>query len=163
MAKWRSPENADTICDMIANGYTLRQIARDVGLSSQSRIIEWVQSDPAFAERYARAMDIRTDMMAEELVEIADDGSNDWMEREGHTVLNGEHVQRSRLRADTRKWLMAKMMPKKYGEFKTIDATHTIRREVSDMSEDELRAIASRGGPGSPSADRGPPEPSKLH
>lgn len=120
---WRSPENADTICEMIANRYTLRQIAREIGLSSQSRIMEWVQSDPIFAERYARAMELRVEAFADEIVEISDDGANDWMEREGKADLNGEHIQRSKLRVDTRKWLMAKMAPKKYGE--KITAEHT--------------------------------------
>ena len=55
------------------------------------------------------------------MLEIADNSTNDWMERRREdgtvvTVLNGEHVQRSRLRIDTRKWLLAKLQPKKYGK-----------------------------------------------
>ena len=30
--------------------------------------------------------------------------------------LNGENIQRSRLRIDTRKWLMSKLNPKVYGD-----------------------------------------------
>lgn len=53
---------------------------------------------------------------ADELLDIADDGTNDWMLRndDGENVsysLNGEHVQRSRLRVDTRKWLLSKLIP----------------------------------------------------
>ena len=64
--------------------------------------------------------------MAEEILDISDDGTNDWEEREiarGRTIiaLNTEAVQRSKLRVDTRKWLMAKMKPKKYGD--TLDLT----------------------------------------
>ena len=60
--------------------------------------------------------------MAEDILDIADDGTNDWMEKqdsEGSAAgwsFNGEHVQRSKLRVDARKWLMSKMKPKKYGE-----------------------------------------------
>ena len=61
-------------------------------------------------------------MHAEEILEIADDARNDYMEKLddsgnllGYT-LNGEHVQRSRLRIDTRKWLMSKQNPKVYGD-----------------------------------------------
>ena len=69
---------------------------------------------------------MQADHFADEIIEIADDASNDWMERErkdGSTeaVLNYEHVQRSRLRIDARKWLMARMAPKKYGD----KITHT--------------------------------------
>jgi hypothetical protein len=60
--------------------------------------------------------------MEDELLEIADDGRNDWGEKRndkgevtGWTV-NGEHIQRSRARIDTRKWLMGKCVPKKYGD-----------------------------------------------
>jgi hypothetical protein len=59
---------------------------------------------------------------ADEIVDICDDASNDWMERnngddkESSWVLNGEHVQRSRLRIDTRKWLLSKLKPEKYGD-----------------------------------------------
>lgn len=60
--------------------------------------------------------------MADELLDIADDGSNDWMEREGGAdgqagyAVNGEVLARSRLRVDTRKWIVCKMLPKVYGD-----------------------------------------------
>jgi len=59
--------------------------------------------------------------MADELLEVADDGKNDWMERrddedKASYVLNGEHVQRSRLRVDTRKWMLSKALPKVFGD-----------------------------------------------
>lgn len=117
----RNPENAERICELLAEGYTLRQVAREIGISSASSITDWVREDDSFAARYTRAMDVRWDRMAEELVEIADDGSNDWLQREEKageiaTVPDHEHVNRSRLRVDARKWLLSKMAPKKYGE-----------------------------------------------
>jgi hypothetical protein len=64
------------------------------------------------------------DAIAEEALEIADDGSNDWMERrrkDGSTeeVVNSEHVQRSKLRIETRLKLLAKWSPKRYGDKQT--------------------------------------------
>jgi hypothetical protein len=62
--------------------------------------------------------------MADDILEIADDGRNDWMEiisKDGDSVgwrVNGEAVQRSKLRVESRKWLMSKMLPKKYGSVK---------------------------------------------
>ncbi len=65
--------------------------------------------------------------MAEEIQDIADDGTNDWMEVNGREVTgwkeNGESIQRSKLRVDTRKWLMAKMKPKRYGDAINTDIT----------------------------------------
>lgn len=65
--------------------------------------------------------------MADEIIEIADDGSNDWMEREGKAAPNGEMVNRSRLRVDTRKWLMSKMAPKKYGDKMSTELTANVQ------------------------------------
>ena len=56
------------------------------------------------------------------MLDIADDACNDWMERLGEDgqpigyQLNGDHIQRSRLRIETRKWLATKLQPKKYGD-----------------------------------------------
>lgn len=73
-------------------------------------------------EQYARAKEIQAEGFAEELMDIADDGTNDWMEKldkDGKPIgwmLNGEHVQRSKLRVDTRKWVASKLLAKKYGD-----------------------------------------------
>ena len=73
-----------------------------------------------FAAHYAKARDAGLEEMADELLEITDDASNDWMERHDPDnpgfALNGEHVQRSRLRVDTRKWILSKLAPKRYGD-----------------------------------------------
>jgi hypothetical protein len=80
----------------------------------------YVDDREGFSSQYAQARDTGLDAMADELLEIGDDGSNDWMERHGQDsagwLANGEHVQRSRLRVDTRKWLLSKMAPKRYGD-----------------------------------------------
>lgn len=57
------------------------------------------------------------DRMAEEILQIADDGRNDTYEdADGHERTDSDVIQRSRLRVDTRKWLMSKLAPKKYGD-----------------------------------------------
>lgn len=113
----RTAENADIICRFIAEGLSLRQIAKHhLGFSGKSAITEWIRDDPEFAARYARAKEAQADHFAEELLEIADDATNDWVEREGKTLVDYENINRSKLRVDTRKWLMAKMLPRKYGD-----------------------------------------------
>ena len=73
-----------------------------------------VKPKPTISPRKCEA---QADYLAEEILEIADDGKNDWVERQdGSAAVNNEAVQRSRLRVDARKWLMSKLMPKKYGE-----------------------------------------------
>jgi transposase len=110
----------------LAQGKSLHRTSKAVDISLET-IFEWLHKYPDFAERYARAKQESADMMAEEVMDIADDGRNDYMEddymkgRSPGWSVNGENIQRSKLRVDTRKWLMAKMKPKKYGD--QIDVT----------------------------------------
>lgn len=114
-------ELADNICEQLALGYSLRTVCKADGMPAIASIFNWFRSQPGFLEQYEKAKQESTDAMAEDLLDIADNGTNDWMESEDRFgnigwKLNGENIQRSRLRADTRKWLMAKMKPKKYGD-----------------------------------------------
>lgn len=110
------------VLEKLPQGWTLRQIFAQPGMCAMSFFFAKVlPEDKAFKEQYARAMELRNEFWADEMVDIADDGSNDWMERElanGLTidVVNQEVVQRSKLRIEARKWLMGKSQPKKYGE-----------------------------------------------
>lgn len=124
-----TPELASLICGRIAEGESLRAICRDADIPASSSIFLWLSQHSEFSEQYAKAMEARADGMFDELLEIADDGTNDWMEKknaEGEVVgwtLNGEHVQRSKLRVDTRKWALARMSPRKYGDKQGIELT----------------------------------------
>lgn len=113
-------EIADTICQRIASGESLRRITIDADMPGQSTVYQWLLKDAGFAEKYARARELQADTLADETLDIADNGSNDWMlvndpDNEAYRV-NGEHIQRSRLRIDQRKWFAGKVAPKKYGD-----------------------------------------------
>ena len=73
-----------------------------------------------FAEAYDRAKHDQFQVREDELIEIADDARNDWMDRETERgvlrVVDHEHIQRSKLRIDARLWLLAKLQPQKYGD-----------------------------------------------
>lgn len=90
-------------------------------MPDKSTIMRWLNVHAEFQDQYARAREAQADHFAEEILEIADDGRNDWVQRqsedgEGYEVANHEHISRSKLRVDARKWLMSKMAPKKYGD-----------------------------------------------
>lgn len=111
------------ICSRIASGESLLQICRDKHMPSRISVHSWLLDDryKEFLNRYTRARELQADYIFDELLDIADDGSNDWIERETKSgriieVVNQEHVQRSRLRVDTRKWYLSKVLPKKYGD-----------------------------------------------
>lgn len=142
-----------------------------MGAKDPSAITAWAREDEGFHTMYARAREIQADMMADDLIKISDDGSNDWMERQiadGVVVpiVDHEHIARSRLRVDTRKWLMSKMMPKKYGDKLTVDGSvnHVVTHELSDK---ELERIAAKdntsdGGSRIIEAEEMPPLPVRL-
>lgn len=81
----------------------------------------WCRDNAAFRAQYTQAREDQADTIFEELVEIVDDGSNDWMDKEMHDgrierVVDHEHIQRSKLRFQARQWMLSKMVPKKYGD-----------------------------------------------
>lgn len=124
-------ELADEICAELAQGKSLRTVlgtgAKDkdgnpldtpeqLARPSISTVFNWFRTQPKFLEQYTRAKEESSDAMADEILDIADDGRNDWMTINGKRATNREVVDRSKLRVDTRKWLMAKMKPKRYGD-----------------------------------------------
>jgi hypothetical protein len=108
---------ADQVCEALGQGQTLRTIAKAAGVA-ESTIRRWAVEDvDGFAARYARARRQQCEHWADEILEIADDGTGDtWVDAEGHEHVNHDHIHRSRLRVDARKWLMSKLAPDLYGE-----------------------------------------------
>jgi hypothetical protein len=117
-------EIAAEICDRLANGETLTRICEDPHIPSRQTVTRWLadESKPEFLSRYAVARGLQTDYYADHIVDIADDASRDWTERtngEGEAIapaLNHEHIQRSKVRIETRQWIMERLNPKKYGQ-----------------------------------------------
>lgn len=119
-------EVANEICSRLADGEPLRQICRDPRMPHWMTVYAWQDRHDDFRIRIARAREMGEDAIAQECLEIADDARNDWMERNGGDApgyaLNGEHVQRSKLRIETRLKLLAKWNPRKWGE--KVDVNH---------------------------------------
>jgi hypothetical protein len=116
----RTPEIDSAIVEGISQGVTLAELCRrhDIG---RRTVYDWMEEDADFAARIARARVLGFDAIAEQALEIAEDGTNDWIERRRDDgsideLVNSEHIQRSRLRVDTRLKLLAKWDPKRYGD-----------------------------------------------
>jgi len=143
-------EIADEFCARIASGRYLHRVAEDADMPEERTLYRWLDDKADFRQMYVRARDIRAERSAEYLLEISDDGRNDWMEKhaeDGECIgwtLNGEHVQRSRLRVDARKWLMSKESSK-YGD--KISHEHTgkgggpIEQITREMTAEEAARI----------------------
>jgi hypothetical protein len=140
-----STEIVDRICERIADGESLRSICADDDMPSTTAVMKWLANDAAFVAQYARAREMQADVMFDEILDIADDGRNDWMERrdeEGGNLgwkENGEALNRSRIRIDARKWMAGKLRPKKYGDKLALE------HDVTDKLADRLGRAEHRG------------------
>jgi hypothetical protein len=112
----------DEICHRLAAGESLRSICRSEGMPGFATITAWgLDTQHPFAAQFAHARNIGWRHLAEEILEISDDSSRDYVEREGADgeivrTVDHDHIARARLRVDTRKWLLARMLPKVYGD-----------------------------------------------
>jgi hypothetical protein len=129
-------EIADKVCERLAAGDSLRKACEAVGAKAPT-ILLWTNEHEAFAEQYARARQTGYALLADELIEIADNGLNDTYETENGPAVNQDVIARSRLRVDTRKWMLSKMLPKVYGE--KLETTHKgsvgVTMQVTDSDE----------------------------
>ena len=112
----------DLICARMAAGETVREICRNPEMPAESTVRTWAVKDiePGVAAQYMRAREALVECWADENIEIADDGTNDWVERrkkngEVEIVLDREHVERSKLRISQRNWMLARIMRRTYG------------------------------------------------
>lgn len=112
-------EIADKICELIAEGESLRAICSQEGMPNKGTVLRWLADDErkAFRDQYTRAREAQADALFEEILEIADERANDtFTDENGNERTNHEVVARSRLRVDARKWMAGKLRPKVYGE-----------------------------------------------
>lgn len=114
------------ICAGIATStHGLTRICSEVeGAPSAKQVWEWLTKYPDFRDKYEKSRAQQQELMAEEIVAIADETSRDSIVTDaGGETPNHEWMARSRLRVDTRKWLMSKLAPKKYGD--KLDVEHS--------------------------------------
>lgn len=116
----RSPEIEAEIVERLSKGEPMAVICRDEHMPSYWTVRNWAEADSVFSQAIARARELGFDEIAAETLEIADNAKNDWMaandDSDAAYRLNGEHIQRSKLRIETRLKLLAKWDPKRYGD-----------------------------------------------
>ena len=149
------------VCSEIALGKSLRSILdSDDNLPSSSTFLEWMGAASFLAEQYAHARQMAYELLADEIVAIADENYT----TDEHGVkerLSSEAIQRNRLRVDTRKWMLSKMLPKVYGEKLTQEVTGkgggpiqlaaVDLRGLSDSELDDMQKLLDKVGSDEPS------------
>ncbi len=115
---------------MAMNATSLRRVCQEDDMPSMGTVCRWLLEYPDFRDKYDAARDLRADILHEDLIDIADDTSNDkYIDDKGNERVDWEVVNRSKLRIDTRKWILARMNPKKYGDTQRaeLDVDTTIK------------------------------------
>ena len=117
-------EAAAEICRRISDGKSLRRVCLGEDMPDTKTVLRWLSTkeNEAFRLQYAHARELQADALFDEALEIADATEDDWIETDGGKKIDHEHVQRSKLRVDTRKWAAGKLAPKKYGD--RLDLKH---------------------------------------
>ena len=106
-------EAALSICSRLATGEPLVKICDSDDLPHVSTVYRWLAANESFRDMYARAREDQADTLADEIIAISDE-QRSAITRDG-TVYDPE-VNRDRLRIDARKWVAAKLRPRKYGD-----------------------------------------------
>lgn len=148
--KGKVKENAiESILLRIANGESCRSILDGADrkvFPSHVTFCEWLNNDRELTKQYARAVADRADLIFEEILTIADSYEKDVTIVNGKEVVNHNIINRHRLMIDTRKWMLSKMMPKKYGDKLDVtsagEATHNPVNIVFTNSTELERRIA---------------------
>lgn len=104
----------DKICSLLAQGVSLRTVCLADDMPDCSTVFRWLRQYEEFHKQYADAKQESADAMAEEILDLSDEAKTDAMTVDPKAA--GAVVQAARLRVDTRKWLMSKMKPKKFGD-----------------------------------------------
>jgi hypothetical protein len=113
---------ADWILDQLASGRTLADVCRDPAMPARPTVQGWVNEDrEGFATPYKKARDSGCHAIADQIIDIADDASGDWMvlqkpDGTTETVINPQHLHRCKVRIKARCWLLSKLLPRTYGD-----------------------------------------------
>jgi len=119
-----TPEQAIRICTAIAEGKSLNSLIKTEGMPDISTVYRWIAEHQSFREMYTKAREDQADTLADEILSICDEEPQQTItNEESGTVtkrLDPAGINRNRLRVDARKWVAAKLKPRKYGDRTTI-------------------------------------------
>lgn len=150
-------ETADKILKGLSQGMSLRAVCREPGMPCPATVLNWCEDSPSFGEQYAKARERAYQMLADEIVEISDERETTVKhpqdeEAEIEVVFDSTAVARNRLRVDTRKWMLSKMLPKIYGDKLTTEVTGSLKHDhIVGLSAETAELLRSlKAGPDHP-------------
>ncbi len=137
-----SDELGERICELVSVSTKsiekLCIIHKD--LPDPTTIYKWRISNKDFSQKYNDARANQADLLAMEIIDIADDSSHDTLIKEDQygnltESCNSEWIARSRLRVDARKWIASRLLPKIYGDRVQYDTNLTVKNQEDVLKE----------------------------
>jgi len=161
-----STEIAELICSLISEGQSLRKICALEDMPHMSTIMQWLAKSAKgespytpFHEQYACAREAQAEVLADEIIDIADDVTqDDLFTDEGKRCPNTEWITRSRLRVDARKWFAGKVSPKKYGDKQDLNITGKLETTPDEKLESRIDELLRKTGATGIAGGEGAPE-----
>ena len=135
---------ADEVCARLMDGQSLRAICRDELLPSERTVFNWLSQNETFVQQYARARGVQADVMFDEMHDIADTpvvGVKTTSKPTGVETTEGDMIDHRRMQIVTRKWMLGKMAPKKYGDKTQIEHSGTVGFDLSRMPDGDLKQL----------------------
>jgi hypothetical protein len=119
-------ELINTICDEISKGRALRNVVKDEGMPTDKTFFSWIDDNDERLRQYARACEDRAEGIFEEILHISDntiEGIVIETDDHGRTKeKKGDMLGHRKLQIDSRKWMVSKLQPKKYGDRLNIES-----------------------------------------
>jgi Bacteriophage Sf6, terminase small subunit-like len=148
-----SPALARRICDAVSTGTPLAAVCAAADMPDRETLARWLDAHADFRSAYTRALEAAADRYADEILTIADASAS---ESPGAGKSDAGSVARAKLRIDTRKWLMSRLAPSKYGERPAasaaarLSAGTTNLHDLSDAEIDDILSAETEPGEGTP-------------
>ena len=136
----KDDQTVNYIIDQIASGRSVTSICSEPGIPSLVTVMKWINKHPDFAKDYFLAKSMSAEVYASEIIDISDNNQGD--------MNQPQNIQRDKLRVDTRKWVAARLMPKRYGASVDVNIAgevnhhiiQTIERVIIDMPAERLES-----------------------
>lgn len=141
-----SEELTDLFCSRLLDGTSVNTVCKADDMPDKSTIFLWLSKYPEFSDKYAMAKEFSAEALADEMFDISDNQCDDVVMVDGIPLqvdgkdvktVSSAKVQQARLRVDTRKWYLSKIVPKKYGDKQQIEHTISpVAQILEDISDD---------------------------
>lgn len=152
----------EEVCKRLVEQKALSRVCEAADMPAFKTVYEWDAKGraekevkgslfAAFSTAFARAKELQAHAIMDEMLDIADDGRNDWVEKQtkdGDTyiTLNAEHIQRSRLRVETRMKLAERLAPALYAPLQKVGDPEGKALPAATTTPLLIELVAKHGG-----------------